>query len=224
MLITSKNQAKIAAVIPFFNEEKHLSNVIHEVLKYVDCIIIVNDGSTDDSVNKIPINDKIYLLHHSENLGKGEALNTGLRKSIELNTNITITLDADNQHDPDYIPKFLDKLNNYDCVIGNRERDKTMMPIHRKLSNYLTSKLLSIKTGVQILDSQSGYRAFKTSILNNILPNYSGFEAESEMIVKICENNYSLGFQKIPTIYGDDESKMKAIPTILGFIKVLVKT
>ncbi len=98
------------------------------------------------------------------------------------------------------------------------------MPIHRRLSNYLTSKILSVKTGFNILDSQSGFRAFKTKILSNILPDYSGFEAESEMIVKISKNNYSLGFTEISTIYGEDNSKMKAIPTIIGFIKVILRS
>ena len=106
----------------------------------------------------------------------------------------------------------------------NRKRNAIGMPIHRKLSNYLTSKILSIKTGCNILDSQSGYRAFRTNILSKVLPSYSGFEAESEMIVKICKNNYSIGFKEISTIYGNDDSKMKALPTIIGFIKVILNT
>ncbi|MCB0745100.1 MAG: hypothetical protein KDC67_14425, partial [Ignavibacteriae bacterium] len=61
-------------------------------------------------------------------------------------------------------------------------------------------------------------------ILNNILPTFSGFEAESEMIVKLCKKKYRLSFIKIPTIYGNDDSKMKAVPAIIGFIKVILKT
>ena len=98
------------------------------------------------------------------------------------------------------------------------------MPFHRRLSNYLTSKLMSMKTGKEIIDSQSGYRAFKSVIAYKIIPEFNGFEAESEMIVKAARNNLKIGFVNIPTIYGDDDSKMKAIPTILGFIKVLLRT
>ncbi len=93
------------------------------------------------------------------------------------------------QHAPESIPKFIEAISEYDCVIGSRDINHIKMPIQRKLSNFLTSKLLSLKTGTDILDSQSGYRAFKTEILNNVLPDYNGFEAESEMIVKLAKNN-----------------------------------
>jgi len=222
-LTPSENQNKISAVIPFYNEEKHLTYISNKVIKYVDILILVDDGSNDFSRSKIPINEKIILLTHPKNLGKGAALLTGMLKSIELKSDITITLDADNQHDPKFILKLIEKLDENECVIGSRNKDKSSMPIHRKLSNYLTSKILSLKTGKEIIDSQSGFRAFKTNILKDILPKYSGFEAESEMIVKLSKKNYSIGFVEIPTIYGDDDSKMRAIPTILGFIKVILK-
>lgn len=216
-----KNQNSICAVIPFFNEEKKIHFLVNDTSKYVDLLILVDDGSTDLSSNRIPKSDKVIFLKHPRNLGKGSALKTGLKKSIELKTDLTITLDADYQHDPKFIPEFICKLKEFDCIIGSRKINSSM-PIQRKLSNYLTSKLLSLKTGRKILDSQSGFRGFRTNILKNILPNYSGFEAESEMIVKLCQNKLSLGYTEISTLYGDDNSKMKAIPTILGFIKVLL--
>lgn len=223
-MIPSKNQNRICAVIPFYNEEKQIKNVTENVLKYVDLIILVNDGSTDKSVNNLPQSENILLINHPRNMGKGAALKSGFKKSIELETMITISIDGDNQHDPRFISNLVEATKNYDCVIGNRKRNTSSMPFPRRLSNYLTSKILSLKTGTIIQDSQSGYRAFRTNILPNVLPNYAGFEAESEMIVKICKNNYSIGFQEISTIYGDDDSKMKVIPTILGFIKVILKT
>lgn len=223
-MIPSKNQNRICAVIPFFNEEKHLREVINKVLKYVDKIILVNDGSTDNSIKLIKQTDRIIILSHESNLGKGSALKTGFEHSIKINSEITVSIDADNQHDPSFIPDLVKKTKQFDCVIGNRLKTKSSMPIHRRLSNYLTSKILSIKTGFDILDSQSGFRVFKTNILSNILPSFTGFEAESEMIVKISKCKYSLGFTEISTIYGDDSSKMKAIPTIIGFIKVILTT
>ncbi len=213
----------ICAIIPFYNEEKHIKNIIHKVSKYVDIIIAVNDGSTDNSLNQIEKKDNLILITHKKNMGKGYALRTGFEKSIELNTNISITLDADLQHAPEYIPNFIEKINEYDAVIGNRMNNKKGMPIHRKFSNFLTSKILEIKTGYKIFDSQSGFRAFKTKILKDILPSFAGFEAESEMIVKLLKAQYTLGFVDIPTIYGDDESKMKAWKTIKGFIKVIAR-
>ncbi len=210
------------AVIPFYNEEENISKIISSVAKYVDLIIVVNDGSTDKSTEKIIPTDKLILINHKTNLGKGKALKTGFLKSIELKTEITLTLDADLQHAPEYIPKFISELKTYDAIIGNRLHNKKGMPAHRRLSNFLTSKLLGIKTGQKILDSQSGYRAFRTEILKDILPEYQGFEAESEMIVKLLKNNYKLGFVNIPTIYGNEKSKMRGWQTIKGFVKVLL--
>lgn len=219
----SENQNKIVAVIPFYNEEQNIQTLVKAVLKYVDKIILVNDGSTDNSEAKIPDENNITVLNHDKNLGKGAALRTGLLESVKLNSEITITLDADNQHDPEYIPYFISKIKDYDCVIGSRKNNRANMPVHRKLSNFLTSKFLSIKTGIYIEDSQSGYRAFRTNSLSEIIPQYNGFEAESEMIVKLAISNLKIGFTDIPTIYGNDDSKMKAISTIFGFVKVLLK-
>ncbi len=213
----------VCAVIPFYNEKTHLKQLISEVLNYVDLIIAVDDGSTDESLQIVKQFPEIVILKNERNYGKGFALKVGFKKSIELKTKYTITLDADMQHAPKIIPGFIEKLNDYDVIIGNRLHNKKGMPIQRKLSNYLTSKILGIKTGYKILDSQSGYRAFRTEILKDILPKENGFEAESEMIVRLLKANYSLGFVNIPTIYGDDTSKMKAWQTIKGFIKVILK-
>ncbi len=221
---TLESKNKICAVIPFYNEQSTLKSLVQQTLPFVDLIIFVDDGSTDNSSNQIPQSDKIFLINHDRNLGKGAALKTGLLKSIELNSEITITLDADLQHDPNSIKDFVNSIHKFDCIIGERSRKETEMPFARKMSNFLTSKLLSIKTGYNIKDSQCGFRSFRTKILNDILPNYSGFEAESEMIVKLCKKNYRLSFIKIPTIYGNDNSKMRAMPAIIGFIKVLFKS
>ncbi|MFZ1290111.1 MAG: glycosyltransferase family 2 protein [Melioribacteraceae bacterium] len=219
----SESKNKICAIIPFYNEKSTLKKIVSDTLNFVDLIILVNDGSTDNWQEEIPKVENIHLISNEINLGKGTALKLGFQKSIELKTLVTITLDADLQHDPKQIPNFLNNIENYDCIIGKRKITNSQMPFQRRVSNYLTSKLLSLKTGRKIFDSQSGYRVFKTNILENILPKFSGFEAESEIIVKLCKNNYSLGFTDIPTIYGNENSKMRAIPTIFGFVKVLLK-
>jgi glycosyltransferase involved in cell wall biosynthesis len=217
---TRKN--KICAVIPFFNEDKTIREIIIRTLPFVDFIIAVNDGSNDDTCENIPQNEKVILLSYSKNCGKGYALKTDFLESIKRAAYITITLDADLQHIPEKIPELILGLENCDIVIGNRLINLKKMPFHRVLSNKLTSLLLSIKTKQKLLDTQSGFRAYKTNILNDILPSYTGFEAESEMLVKAAENNYKINFISIPTIYGNEKSKMRSLPAIIGFIKVLL--
>lgn len=219
-----ENQNKICCIIPFFNEEKNLPEVISKTIDLVDTVILVNDGSTDSSIHLIPKSKKIILLEHKTNMGKGSAIKTGFSKSIELGYNFTITIDGDGQHDPLLIPKIVKELKKFDCIIGARQRTSSSMPYHRRLSNFLTSAILSKKTGCKIIDSQSGFRGFRTNILAHILPTYQGFEAESEIIVKLCRKNYTIGFIDIPTIYGTGESKMRALDTIKGFIKVILSS
>ncbi|MBI9072111.1 MAG: glycosyltransferase family 2 protein [Melioribacteraceae bacterium] len=214
---------KICAIIPFYNESKFISEITTEVLKYVDHIIAIDDGSTDNSMNIIPDSNRITKIIHPLNMGKGAALKSGFQKSLELGFDITITIDADLQHDPSYIPKFINEINNYDLVIGNRLNDISNMPFPRILSNKITSKLLSIKTGLKILDSQNGFRAFRNKTLNNLIPTSFGFEAESEILVLAGKFKYKTGHVEIPTIYGEEKSKMRNIQAIKGFLKVLYK-
>ncbi len=214
---------KVAAVIPFYNEEQFIEKIILETLPFVDIVIAVDDGSTDNSVLSIPKNKKIVVVSYPKNKGKGFALKKGFEASIKLKTDITITLDADFQHQPNYIPNLISELKTYDIVIGNRLSSLNKMPLHRIMSNRLTSFLLSLKTKQRILDSQCGFRAFKTKILDMIMPSFDGFEAESEIIVLAARNNFNIGFCYIPTIYGEEKSKMRSMQTIKGFLKVITK-
>ncbi|MGA7723361.1 MAG: glycosyltransferase family 2 protein [Ignavibacteriaceae bacterium] len=218
--ILEKN--KICAVVPFYNENKTIREIINRTLPYAGLIIAVNDGSTDNSCDEVPVNEKVILLSHSTNRGKGFALNIGFLESIKRASYITVTLDADLQHIPEIIPELILGLEKYDVVIGNRLNNTKNMPLMRILSNKLTSLLLSIKTKQKLFDTQSGFRAYRTNILEDILPTYTGFEAESEMIVKAAEHNYKINFVPIPTIYADEKSKMRSIQAIIGFIKVLL--
>jgi UDP-N-acetylglucosamine---dolichyl-phosphate N-acetylglucosaminyltransferase len=221
-LNNTSNRNRVCAIIPFYNEEKTISEIITRTLKFVDTVIAVDDGSTDNSYNCITSNKKVILLKHQLNKGKGRALNTGFKTSFTDNFDITITLDADLQHPPEEIPNFVEALNHNDIVIGNRLGDLSSMPVQRILSNKLSSGLLSLKTGLKIIDSQCGFRGFRTKILKNILPHFSGYEAESEMLILAARKNYNIGFVSIPTIYNKEKSKVRAFNIISGFIRTLL--
>jgi glycosyltransferase involved in cell wall biosynthesis len=220
-LSITSNQNKTCAVIPFYNEERTIAEVINRALNFVNAVIAVNDGSTDNSKKNVPKNERIICLENIVNEGKGVALNKGFAESTKRGFEFTITLDSDLQHIPDKIPDFILALNNYDIVIGNRLNDLSDMPLHRILSNKISSGLLSLKTGQKILDSQSGFRGFRTKILNDILPSFSGYEAESEILINAARKNYKIGFVPIPTIYADEKSKIKPVQIIFSFFKTL---
>ena len=216
--LSSKN--KICAVIPFYNEAKSLPKLIPEVEKYVDVIICVDDGSTDNSAQIAAQSNKVILIKNDKNFGKGYSLRRGFEMSIERGCDVTVSIDADLQHEPKFIPHFIDYIADKQVVIGNRLHNTSSMPIHRRASNRITSFMLQSKFGKPILDSQCGYRAFKNNILSCILPDSKGFEAETEMIIRALRKNIKIDFIPISTIYADEQSKMRNVQATIGFLKV----
>ncbi len=214
----SKNS--ISVIIPFFNEEKTIRLVAERSIKYAGEVICVNDGSTDNSVERIK-ELPVTILNHKRNMGKGKALRAGFEYILKTKAEIVITIDADLQHNPDDIPEFISKCKEYDVVIGSRLNDLSAMPKLRILSNKITSGLLSLKTGRKILDSQCGFRAYRREVLPRLLNSINGFEAESMHLISAGRNGAEFGFVNIPTIYGDDSSKMRNFEAVVGFVKVM---
>jgi len=125
------------------------------------------------------------------------------------------------QHNPKSIPALLSELDNFDLVVGNRLKDLSGMPFQRIMSNKLTSFLLSKKTGLKIIDSQCGFRAFSRKVLLNVQSRSNGYEAESEIIILTARAGFKIGFVEVQTIYGNEKSKLNPVKAIFGFIKVL---
>lgn len=190
-------------------------------LEYVDYIVLVNDGSTDNSTSNIPVDKRVVLEKIAINRGKGYALNIGFLKAIEMGARLIVTLDGDAQHPPEHVPDFFSKLEEFDVVIGARRRTPGIMPIQRIISNFLTSFLLSLKVHRFIKDSQSGFRGYRTEHLKEILPQNEGFMAETEIIINAVREGLRIGYTPIPTIYGDQKSKMTPFKSIIDFLKLL---
>ena len=211
----------VCAVIPFFNEKETLKFVLDETLEYVSYIFAVNDGSNDDSYQTEREKSGLEIIDLDKNYGKGKALRVGFEAAISAGYEIVVTLDADLQHEPKYIPRLIEGLHSFDIVIGNRLKNLKGMPIQRRLSNMLTSFFLTVKTGQSILDSQCGYRAYKAEVLRKVKTDFSGFEAESEILVKAAKKGFKIGFVDVSTIYGNEKSKMRPVQAIVGFLRVL---
>jgi glycosyltransferase involved in cell wall biosynthesis len=213
----------VCAVIPFYNEKNTLGKVIEETSKYVQHIFAVNDGSDDYEYQEERKNPDVSFVELGKNFGKGKALREGFSAAITLDFETVITLDADLQHNPEFIPKLIAGLKDYDIVVGNRLKNLTSMPLQRRMSNKLTSFFLTKKTGKKILDSQCGFRAYSAKVLKEVQTIYNGFEAESEILVKAARKGFKIGFVDVPTIYGIGKSKMRPVQAIFGFIKVILQ-
>lgn len=189
----------------------------------VDQIIVINDGSTDNTVKRIPNESKITLIAREVNRGKGYSLNEGFREAAKFGSEIVVTLDGDLQHQPELIPDFVEALKHSDIVIGKRKKTGSQMPVHRRLSNFLTSLLVNIKTGYRLHDSQSGFRGYRLNRIIDILPEAPGYEAETEILINASRKGLTVSEVEIPTIYTEFPSKMNYIQAIRGFLRVILQ-
>ena len=211
----------ILIAIPSYNDSEHLPGLIKRIKQVIDIPIIVIDDGSEIPVN---INDKsIKVIRNELNLGKGGALKNAFKYASKNAFSHVITMDSDLQHDPSKLIEFIDF--NKDCTIvcGWRTID-TSMPVHRQLSNKLTSWIISKLCGQMIYDSQCGYRRYsvKDVLATQCIEN--GFQFESEVLIKIAKNEYSnIGHVKIPTIYGDEKSSIKNIQDTFKFITLILK-
>lgn len=219
--LTKPNLYSCCAIIPFYNEKETINTVISETLNYVEFVYAVNDGSTDGFQIELDNDSRLEIINLDKNYGKGVALGKGFDKAVDAGFANIITIDADLQHKPEFIPKLVEGLQKYDIVIGNRLKNLKGMPLQRRLSNKLTSFFLTVKTGQEIIDSQCGFRAYKSEVLEKVKTHFSGFEAESEIIVKAARKGFKIGFVEVPTIYENQKSKMRPLQAIIGFLRVL---
>lgn len=192
---------KIIAVIPAFNEEKYISEIVKKTKKYVDEVIVVDDASTDKT-SEIAKNNGAIIIKHLNNLGLGASLKTGCDAALLLDSDIIITIDGDGQHDPEEIPKLLEKMkqNNSDIIFGIRKFNKNM-PISKKLGNIFLSLILNKMYNININDTQTGFRIFTKDAYKKIKWKSSDYSVSSEIAINVKKNKLNYSLEEIKTIY-----------------------
>ena len=188
-------------IIPAHNEEKRVGSVIKTVKKYVKNVVVVDDGSKDDT-GKVANNAGAFVLVHILNLGKGAAAKTGCDYALKKGAEKIILIDADGQHNPDEIPKFLEALKEADIVFGYRKIGKGM-PFVFRMGNRFLSKAVRWLFGIKLKDTQCGYRAFRADVYLKIRWRARDYGMESEMIANVGKKH--LRYKEIPieTLYLD---------------------
>lgn len=212
---------KTCVVMPAFNEGDNVKTAISGLEKYVDKIIVVDDGSKDNTSEIIKNNNSVTLLRHQVNLGKGAALKTACDAALKLGMDIIICMDSDNQHNPQEIPLFIKKIKEgYDIVYGSRVFDKKM-PFTMLVGNKLLSSTIRRLFNIFISDTQSGYRAFTAEAYQKIRWESSGYDVETEMIIKTGRHKLKFTEIEIETIYHDNYKGTTPINGLQIFFKIL---
>ncbi|MCS3532383.1 DUF2062 domain-containing protein [Chryseobacterium sp. JUb7] len=198
---------KICVLIPTYNNEKTLRRVIDGVLEYTDSIIVINDGSTDSTLNILTEYSQITIINLPENKGKGNGLKTGFRKAKELGYHYAITIDSDGQHYPDDIPVFVKALLDEKqevLLIGNRNMSQDGIPKKSSFGNRFSNFWFWFETGIKLEDTQSGYRLYP---LHKIPKKYftPKFEFEIEIIVRTAWRHIPVKNVPIKVLYDPAE-------------------
>ena len=192
----------VIAIIPAYNESDHIAKVISDVKKYVDKVIVVDDGSKDNTYDKAKSAD--FALKHIINLGKGAAMKTGIEKAMQLHSDTIIIIDGDGQHNPADIPRLLKELKekNFDIVVGARSFNEKM-PIVFRLGNFGLKTIFHLLFHANVIDTQSGFRAIRADVVPKILWESNRYAVETEMLARAGRNHLKLGEIPIDTVYHD---------------------
>jgi len=213
-------QTMIVAIIPAYNEGKLVGQVIEKTKEFVDKVIVIDDGSKDNTYSTAMQASPDILIRHPINGGKGLALQTGFEAAFELNPSIIITIDADLQHDPNDIPRLVEALKDADIVIGARSMNNQMPGIF-KFGNRFLCKMFNLFFNNKLKDPQSGLRAFRGEIYNHIRWESTGYFVETEMLANACKNGIRCKEIKIATRYLDKYKGTTVIDGITIFLHMI---
>ena len=215
------------AIIPCFDEEAAIGSVVLKTRRYVDEVLVIDDGSSDQTT-KIAREAGATVLSHKTNLGKSATIKTGFQYALDNDFEHVVTLDGDGQHDADEIPNVLDNLftgkngEKADISIGTRYGEDTEMPRWRRVGKRVLDYTTSFGNDGFLTDSQSGFRAFNKKAMSGIIPRLKGrgFSTESEQLMiasslglNVVNTHISCKYQSI----GNSDVTSTKTPTSHGF-------
>ncbi|MEM4674902.1 MAG: glycosyltransferase family 2 protein [Nitrososphaerota archaeon] len=223
----SERKLLIVACIPAYNEEKTIAGVVLRTMKYVDRVIVCDDGSSD-LTGLIAERLGAEVIRHGRNLGYGAALSSLFRRAEELGADIAVTLDADGQHDPSYIPRLVEPIikGEADIVIGSRflsREEEKAVPAYRRLGIRVITWLTRRTSYKELTDAQSGFRAYSKRAVPFIIPSEMGMGASVEILLKARRAGLKIVEVPVRIGYGEETSTQNPLAHGMEVILSLVK-
>ncbi|MCB0426610.1 MAG: DUF2062 domain-containing protein [Mangrovimonas sp.] len=218
-------QHKVCIVIPTYNNERTLKQVIDGVLNYSNHVLVINDGSTDSTKSILSTYSNIHQIHLEKNQGKGNALRQGFKQAVLLGYRFVITIDSDGQHFPEDIPVFLeafeaekeDKL----LLIGARNMTQDGVPKKSSFGNNFSNFWYWVETGIKLSDTQSGFRLYPVHSLKDLTFYTRKFEFEIEVIVRAAWNDVVVKNVPIQVHY-DQEDRISHFRPFKDFTRISI--
>jgi len=226
-------RSQAAAVIPAYQDEKHIGDIVRRTRERLDHVVVVDDGSTDQTAQRAR-EAGAEVIVHNQNCGKGEAIKTGLghwfgaanSSSSELNRQIrwVSLLDSDGQHLPEEIDRFITaavSATRPSFFIGNRMNNLAGMPFIRRVVNHYMSSQISRVCAQKIPDTQCGFRMVDRQLIPDLLGGGDRFDYDTEVLIIASRKGYRIESVPITTVYSDQVSKIRPLRDSIRFFKLM---
>ena len=212
-----------AAVIPAYQDEKHIGDIVRRTRERLDHVLVIDDGSSDQTAQRAR-EAGAEVIVHSQNRGKGEAIKTGLEHWLKREVPWVTLLDSDGQHLPEEIDRFIAAASSAarpTFFIGNRMNDLAGMPFVRRVVNRYMSTRISRVCGQKIPDTQCGFRMLDRQLIPELLGGGHRFDYETEVLIIASRKGYRIESVPITTVYTHQVSKIHPLRDALRFFKMM---
>lgn len=216
---------KICVIIPTYNNAATIALVIHSVLAYTPNVLVINDGSTDDTRKIIAEIPNIYTVNYEPNRGKGWALCTGFKKAIELSYQYAITIDSDGQHFANDLAVFIKKLQDAGpaLIMGARNMSTAEnVPGKSSFGNKFSNFWYKVETGIELPDTQTGYRLYPLEPISKMRFFTKKYEFEIEVIVRLAWAGVKVVSVPITVYYPPAEERISHFRPFKDFSRISV--
>lgn len=213
---------RYCVIIPTYNNATTIAQIVSRALRYTPDIIVVNDGSTDQTINTLStFKEQIHIISYPVNRGKGFAISKGLDKAEALGYTHAITLDSDGQHFPEDIPLFIKAAEEHsDAMLVGRRCPVENVPSKNTFANKFANFWFTVQTGKRNVDTQCGYRLYPLQKMHGLRPITSRYEAELELLVRMAWRNYPIYSVSIQVYYPPIEQRISHFRPGIDFLRI----
>lgn len=222
-VMSNPSRPRIIAGMPAYNEEKYIGTMVLNTKQYVDEVIVVDDGSIDNT-SKIATLAGAVVVRHPKNRGYGAAIQSILTEAKKRAPDVLVIIDADAQHSPHEIPRLISPiLNGFDFVIGSREQQKNKTPLYRRIGQKLLVRSANVLSQKRLSDSESGFRAFSPKAISALELKENGMAISAETVAEAAKQELKVTEVPISVTYSRDSSTMNPVRHGLGVLtRILV--
>ena len=213
---------RVIAGLPAFNEAKYIGSLVLAARQYVDEVIVIDDGSSDNTAQLAEMAGAT-VVRHEGNRGYGAAIQSILEAARQHDPDVLVIFDADAQHTPDDIPRLVEAVKGgLDFVVGSRERQRKSIPFYRRLGQKVISRSANVLAESPLTDTESGFRAFSRKALQTLNLHEQGMAISAETVIEASRQGLKVGEVPISIAYTGDSSTLNPVSHGLGVLTKIV--